>query len=422
MNVLIIGHNPFNKELPNGRTLLELFSGFEKSQLAEIFLHPDAPNFEVCNRYYRIVDSEVLKGAIRFKKVGKTIDDSESFANQKHAIYKYGSKRKSYTVLLRNLLWKCSRWFHSGLKKWISDFKPDVIFLYLGNYYFAIDMATKISRYFDIPIVTYIVDDYYFSRSLKKGFWGRVNHSLYCSKVRRLLNRRTTICLNDIMKKQYASEFDCNYHVIYTTSSVSAFPEKKPEERLRMIYAGGIACERNQSLVAIGKVIDECNLPIDFYVYTKEDREWLREPLANAPCIQLCEGVSYEEVLTLIRECDIIVHVEGFSKDSEELVRYSMSTKIADALSCNRVLLAYGPSGIASIDYLEENQCAFVANNVEELKTVLSEICSGGQSIAQKKENALRVALANHTREQNHRKLFVALEETINEHKKNQTK
>ena len=56
MNVLIIGHNPFNKELPNGRTLLELFSGFEKSQLAEIFLHPDAPNFEVCNRYYRIVD------------------------------------------------------------------------------------------------------------------------------------------------------------------------------------------------------------------------------------------------------------------------------------------------------------------------------------------------------------------------------
>ena len=95
MNVLIIGHNPFNKELPNGRTLLELFSGFEKSQLAEIFLHPDAPNFEVCNRYYRIVDSEVLKGAIRFKKVGKTIDDSETFANQKHAIYKYGSKRKS---------------------------------------------------------------------------------------------------------------------------------------------------------------------------------------------------------------------------------------------------------------------------------------------------------------------------------------
>lgn len=413
MNVLIISHNPFNRELPNGRTLYELFSGFEKNELAEIYLHHDEPNFDVCNQYYRITDSDMFKNCISGKKAGKVIDESVKFTAQNNSAYKYGSKHKSYTVLLRNAIWTIGNWFNKDLKKWISDFKPDVLFFYLGNYNFSMNIAIKIAKYFNIPIVTYIVDDYYFNKNLKKGFWGNLNHFLYSNKLKKLLNGRTTICLNDAMKNKYASAFSGDFHTIYTLSSLSAFGKCDIGDTIKMSYLGGIACDRYKSLIQIGEIISDNNLPIDFSVYTRESREWLVEPLKNAKGLCLNDGLCYEDVIKTMENSNILVHTEGFDKESEDLVRYSMSTKIADTLSSNRCLLAYGPKGIASIDYLINNDCAYVATNKDELYEILSLFCNNKDSINQKNSKALDIAEANHSHKSNHKKLLNILNQAI---------
>ena len=413
MRILILGHNPFNKELPNGRTLLELFSGYQKTELADIYLHLDKPNFEVCNRYYRITDAEVFKNCLTGKKTGKIINTNEPFVAGNEAAYSHGSKHRSYTVLLRNLVWKFSHWFNKDIKEWIADFKPDILFLYLGNYTFSINIAMKIAKYFDIPIVSYIVDDYYFNKNLKHGVWGGINHFLYCRKLKKLLNGRTTICLNDAMKNKYASEFNGNFKTIYTTSSMRSFFDSECKSTIRMSYLGGISCGRNYSLAEIGETISKCNLPIEFSVYTRDTRERFLKPLKEANGVNLNGGVDYEEVIKIMGDSDVLVHVEGFDQESQDRVRFSMSTKIADTLSSNRCMLAYGPRGIASIDYLVENDCAFVASSGEELKDILSTLCMRPETINSKNARALAVAKENHTRQGNRIKLNNIFEQVV---------
>ena len=52
-----------------------------------------------------------------------------------------------------------------------------------------------------------------------------------------------------------------------------------------------------------------------------------------------------------------VIHTESFEQEMMELVRFSVSTKIAESLMYGPCLIAYGPEGIASIDYLKENKC-----------------------------------------------------------------
>lgn len=409
--VLIFGHNPFSKELPNGRTLLELFAHFKKNELAELYIHPDVPNFDVCNNYYRITDFDMLKKGIFRMSTGKKVelsqeDKKNDVDGDRTKVYKIGSKRSSFAVMIRNIIWKIGKWFSKDLKKWIKEFNPDVLFFYLGNYSFTIDIALKISSYYKIPIVTYIVDDYYFNHDLKKGFFGVANHHLYSKKLHKLLNGRTVICINDYMKSQYSSEFKCDYYTIYTVSSLQPFKSGGGENAIiQMSYLGGVACERYKSLIDIGKVIADNKLPINFSVYTRETRDWLIEPLKSARGIKLCEPLNYKGVIDVMEKSDILVHVEGFSDYAIKLVKYSLSTKIADILSCNRCLLAYGSEEVASIKYLIDSDCAYVATSIPKLIEILFDICSNRNLLFRYENNAMRIAQQNHSSEENYKKI-----------------
>lgn len=409
MRVLILGHNPFNLELPNGRTLYELFSKFNSEDIAEIFLHDDIPNFDICKNYYRMTDFDVVKSFYSFKTIGKRIcgsSNGEKAVSYREATgaYHIGSKRQSYMVFLRNIMWQMSRWNSAELNQWIMDFNPDILFFYSGNYSFTIDMALSIAQKYGIPIVTYIVDDYYFNANLRRGFWGRINQGIFNKKLHVLLSSSTTICLNDTMQRAYEKEFNGSFETIYTTSELKPFLTKGRDGQIVMSYLGGIACGRAESIAEIGKIIHDCNLPIQFHVFTRETRPWLIEPLRKAVGIKVYNGLPYKDVITQMEKSDILVHVEGFDKENIELVKYSMSTKIADILSCNRCLLAYGPSEVASISYLLNNQCGLVATDKDILKDLLIEI-SNGFNYNCKTERGMQIARQNHSVESNDKKL-----------------
>ena len=417
MRVLILGHNPFNLELPNGRTLYELFSQFSKDEVAEIFLHDDLPNFDICQNYYKMTDFDVIKSFYSWKTIGKIVKPMENernnaFQRASTGAYRFGSKRKSYTILLRNIMWKLSRWNSASLDAWIREFEPDVLFYYSSNYYFTIDMAMSISKKYRIPIVTYIVDDFYFNSSLNGGIWGSLNQMIYNKKLRKLLSGQTTICLNGTMKEAYEKEFEGSFYTIYTTSELTPFASRSRGSSIKMSYLGGIACGRGESLIEIGRVIDKYNLPIEFSVFTRETRPWLLVPLSSAVGISVYDGLSYQQVIEQMKNSDILVHVEGFKPEDIRAVQYSMSTKIADILSCNRCLLAYGPSDVASISYLKQNQCGLVATNRSELIELLLKI-AGGYDYNEKNVTGIKIAARNHSTAVNDSLLRKILSEAI---------
>ena len=60
MKVLIISHNPMTTYDCMGRTLLTLFSEFNRSELCQLYIYPTVPNADKCDSFYRITDNSLF--------------------------------------------------------------------------------------------------------------------------------------------------------------------------------------------------------------------------------------------------------------------------------------------------------------------------------------------------------------------------
>ena len=108
-----------------------------------------------------------------------------------------------------------------------------------------------------------------------------------------------------------------------------------------------------------------------------------------------------------------VIHTESFDEMERKKVAYSVSTKIADSLASGTPILAYGPSEVASIEYLRKNNSAFCANSESELENVLSLLISNEEKRKEIIENALNLAKKNHDSEANCQMIRDVLREII---------
>ena len=78
-------------------------------------------------------------------------------------------------------------------------------------------------------------------------------------------------------------------------------------------------------------------------------------------------------------------------------------------------LIAYGPEGIASIDYLKENNAAYVITRPEDLESGLTEILTNAALREQIIKNARALAARNHNADVNPKKVREWLENIVND-------
>ena len=166
----------------------------------------------------------------------------------------------------------------------------------------------------------------------------------------------------------------------------------------------------------MGKALSEMQderLPkfIDVYSGTKEVK--CTEPLRNASGINFCGEIPAESVLEVMANSLAVIHTESFEPKMTNLVRFSVSTKIAESLMYGPCLIAYGPEGIASIDYLKENNAAYVISRPEDLEKGLEKILTNKELREQIVRNARALALKNHNADVNPRKVRKWLQEVV---------
>ena len=94
-----------------------------------------------------------------------------------------------------------------------------------------------------------------------------------------------------------------------------------------------------------------------------------------------------------MHSADFLLHTESFDDGYIEVVRNSVSTKIADSLGSGVPLIAYGPGCIASMGHLLRNDCAITITEKEALKETLRTAFRDKELRDQKARNGLRVAL-----------------------------
>lgn len=403
MKVLIISHNVLGDQSNMGKTLGSYFKGFSKTEIAQFYIRPEKPrNMEICTNYFQFDDRMAVKAIFSPKAQGKMYNTSNTcddipIENSFETAYEFGRKRTPIVYILRNALWMCTHWFSSQLKEWIKCFDPDVVFFASGDYWFMYKIALKISRFVNKPLVISCVDDFYTYNINEKSILGRIEYYIRMKYVRKTIAYASILMpICDSMGKIYQKLYNKPFMTMHTPAEKI---ETEIDKQAKAIsYIGNLELGRFEQLIDIGKTIKALNLPgiqhID--VYSGEKSPEIVRLMTEENGIRFHGRIPASDVPKVMEHSLAVIHTESFDQAYQNRVRYSVSTKIAETLMYGPCLFAYGPSGIASIDYLEENHVAIIAKSHEMLKKCLLQLLLNERERNMCIRNARLLATQNH--------------------------
>lgn len=407
MKVLIISHNPVSNQSNMGKTFLSLFSGFDKRELCQLYIYPAIPDGDSCGSYYRVTDKEALGALVHRGAIGAEVDKSRihpeqgQYENQgDRAVYRDPKNKSPLRRLFRDWLWHRANWYNAGLKEWLDRENPTCIFVAPGAAKFLYDFALKIAGERDIPIVTYLCDEFYFVKEPKTPM-ERLRLKLLKGKMVELLaESRHLVVISRELAEAYRV-FGLPTTVLMTGAGIPPAEGTGGEEGPETLcYFGNIRCNRYRSLGEVGNALDAINRDLGtayrLKLYTAEKDRKILDHLRQYDSVELAgfvSGAEYEKALT---HAGLLLHVEAFDADSVDRVKHSVSTKIADYLASGVPVVAYGPESIASMAHLRRRDCAIAATAPEQLRETLLRAFTDPAERQRVAENGLKAARECH--------------------------
>ncbi len=418
--VLVLSINAFSCNGSNGRVLSELFDGWDEDSLAQFYIYNELPNFNVCKNYFRITDKEAMKSLLTLKKYGRNVQNLTT--EDYNVLSEKKPKKSPLTYLCRDLVWRSGFWKSKKFWSWIKEFSPDCILLQADNSSFMPKLALKISKKYDIPIIVFNTENYYFKRH---DYISRKKFSIAYFILRKLQNRafrrlmkrsNAEIYNSEKLRKMYELEFGKPGSVIYQSTNLKTFCPKTTDEVYKFLYAGNLGLGRHNSLIEIANILQFISDDYILDVYGSATEEVVEQ--LNAVKGIVYHGVKpYDVILKAMEKSDFLCHAESFDEWSVNDLTTAFSTKITDYLASGRCVIVYSDESLACTQYLLENNCACIITKSDELYTKLYELinCKSMQDEYIKK--AVEIANNYHNSKINSKLLKQTICDTIRNYK-----
>ena len=368
--VLVVNHDPFNSERNNGMTMSNLFRGWPKDKLAQVYLSGIVPGFDTCENYWRLSERDVvrrffgrqIRPVVKKSLFENKFEGGVELLPEGFLIKTLRKVDKRYTEPLREIFWRMPNTISPELIKWVEDFRPDVIYSMLGTSY-LMRLAVKISERFDIPLVPHFTDDWITTQygNCVGGDYIRSNMMYWLGRVLEKNPVRLVIC--DAMAKEYQKRYGGRFSSFVNCVDKDSFDPSCSSSTgggVRFVYIGGLHLNRWASLKNIGRVLqDICDsegLRSELHVYTyPADVDRYRGELEVCPVVSVKGWVQNKDVPQVLHDSDVLLHVESFDPEIRKYTKFSVSTKIPECMMAGRPILAYGPLEAASIAYVKES-------------------------------------------------------------------
>ena len=404
--VLVIGINAWRED-GTAHTLMDIFRCWDADRLALIYTRADLPNTNVCSRFFQVSESQIIKNLIRpWKTVGKTVepplDDNQEEVQIEHSRYAKGHKRQSSLLpLMREIVWKLGRWKSNDLKKFVTEFNPDIIFVPIYPTVYMGRIQKYITKLIKKPTVCYLADDNYSYDSCRDIF--SYIHRFWLRKYVGPLacNSKRMFVIVDKEKEDTDRRFGTDSIIL--TKGID-FSNKKYEHRnaslpLKFVYTGSLLIGRDKTMALLADSINELNkdgVRAELYIYSQTDpTEQILEKI-NSRASHFCGKISREEVLEVQRNADVVVFAEALDGKEANVAKLSFSTKITDYLSNGKCILAIGKDYIAPIDYFNRYDAAIIAHSKAEIYEAVSKLIDNPKLVDKYGEKAFNTAKKNH--------------------------
>lgn len=401
--LLIVSNNCLSQHNSNGRTLLNMLSGFKRENLFQIYTSGEYTDDTYCSDSYRLTNRDVLNSYL-----GIRADDKKTLGKEDSSVKQSGnlsSKKNAVTMLLRDLAWDCSRKLKKNVIEWAQKKQPDAIILQLGDSTHLIQIALELIEILNIPLVTYNTEEYYFKdydymkKSHEAGITYKIFHKRFCHKFNVMMELNPICVYNcEELRKLYEFQFGNPGHVVYGATDFETTDIIKSKKKI--VYAGNLGVGRHKCLIEIGKALQRIDSDFNIDIYGSGTQD-IEECLKQAEGINFHGFVSYAKVCEEIRHSTLLVHVESFDSFSKMDTKYAFSTKLADYLKSGIPMFLYAPEDGAGASYLKENAAAFLADKASELESSLAEALFDNKKRQQVIYSALALANRNHDAKKN---------------------
>ncbi|SER03517.1 hypothetical protein [Thalassovita taeanensis] len=232
-----------------------------------------------------------------------------------------------------------------------------------------------------VPVINWIMDDWPARMEIEASAdWDAMRPDLLNLIARSSAN--LSIC--EKMSAAFAERYACAFRPLANGIDPADWPLlRRPERRTFVIrYAGGIAPDMNRaSLLRVAEAVDilaKSGLDIRFEISTQS--WWKKEcdPLfASFPSTTLeLADKTIPEYRRWISEADLLLIAYNFDETSLRYVQYSMANKMPECLASGAAVLAHGPMGTATIEYLSGDGIAKVVaeSDVVALSAAIKEL------------------------------------------------
>lgn len=424
--VLFITPCAFNGLTGGGITFSNLFRGWPKDHLACVTSDTVPMSREVCEQYYLLGKHERQRRSpwnfiAPIRQVGGPLlvdchNEIESLNSHQPSLDEQRDKRSAvewYKKLPRSILGSAGipeqGVLSSALKKWITNFKPDVIYTILGDTT-MIDLVEQAAEAFDLPLVLHLMDEGV-TEPQRTGWYGKRFNQHYGTGLKRLLARaadRLAIC--DAMADAYAHRYHLPFATFHNAVDVEAVMQRHlPANALRntpprLLYAGSLyPIAQDQSLLDCCAAVATLNAqgtPVELHVHAGRS---LFGHYAQA--INAFAGCSFYEALEddaaffeAITAADALVLPSNFDEASVRYIGLSMPTKVPAYLASGTPILVYGPPQTAQVRYFLDAKLGLIVHQKSpaELETAIKRLISDMPLREELSERAFALAQSQH--------------------------
>lgn len=400
--LLIFSNSCLSDKDSNGRTLKNFLIGWDKNKIAQFYIQNSCPDFDVCEKYYRVSDSQALKSFLRRRPYGGEVTRSpENGENTARKTKK--RRRNAVTMLLRDFVWNRRKWMGEEFEKWVSDFSPQLILMQAGDNPFLMRLATDVAKQYNIPLIIYNSEVYYFKKYdyFRSGVFSKMFyplfHKYFCKQFDNTVKYAKMSIYNcEMIQQAYDEKFSLPSTTIYTASTLNHKSFDHKTSGFVVSYLGNLGVGRHEALIDIANELQKISPEYKLDVYGKIPNQEVEDAFDKCNGISYKGFVSYSDVIRIMKESDLLVHVENFSKFYKKDLQYAFSTKIADSLSVGNCFLLYAPEEMACSKYLTQNDVAYVANDKTTLGNILEKLSESSEARKKYLSSALEIAEKNH--------------------------
>lgn len=406
--LLIISHNCLSKNGSNGRTLSNYLRGWPKDKIAQLYIHPEQPDFDICEDYFCLTDSSVAKSVIKRTPAGYTVEKPQSAVSEKTAEIKEENipqkkpHKNSLVYLAREFVWRSNLWNKSKLNRWVENVQPEVILVQAGDAGFLFELALTVSKKFSAPIVVYNTEGYYFKKKsylpenkISSIFYPVLNCVFKKSYDKLVKGSKAQVYNCDLLGDDYDKLYGNKSFVIMNTSE---FTEEEVclTKKNKIVYAGNLGLLRHKSLIEFANALQKVSPETVVDVYGKVPNENVKAELENCKGIRFNGFIPYEELKGILRESKYLLHIESFEPFYKEDLKYAFSTKIADNLAVGCCLFVYAPENMAVIQYLKGKNAAVLITEQSELEAEIMNALNDINVYENCSQNSRMLAEQNH--------------------------